>query len=171
MGSVAVQLAKVFLANQVIATAGSPEKLELAQSLGADSLVNYREPDWQEQVMRATDGKGVDVILEAVGGETFHKSLECLATRGQLVVYGRSSGSTVFDPITLLDKNQSVKGFGLYGFLENPIYTESLNALFEYIKQGHLKVQIGGVFPLEQATKVHELIESRSTQGKLILKP
>lgn len=171
VGSVAVQLAKIFGAKQVVATAGSPEKLELAQSLGANSLVNYREPDWQEQVMRATDGKGADVILEAVGGETFHKSLECLATRGQLIVYGRSSGNTVFDPITLLDKNQTVTGFSLYGFLENPLYTESLNALFEYIKQGQLKVQIGGVFPLEQARKVHQLIESRSTQGKLIVKP
>lgn len=171
VGSVAVQLAKILGAKQVIATAGSPEKLELARSLGADSLVNYREPDWQEQVMHATDGKGVDVILEAVGGEVFHKSLECLGTRGQLVVYGRSSGSTDFDPMILLDKNQSIKGFSLYGFLENPIYTESLNSLFEYIKQGQLKVHIGGVFPLEKAVEVHQLLESRSTQGKLILKP
>lgn len=121
--------------------------------------------------MRATDGKGVDVILEAVGGETFHKSLQCLANRGQLIVYGRSSGSTVFDPIGLLDKNQTVTGFSLYGFLLNPLYSESLNTLLECIKQGQLKVQIGGVFPLEQAVKVHQLIESRSTQGKLILKP
>lgn len=170
VGSLAVQLAKIFGA-QVIATAGSPEKLEFAKSLGADTLVNYRDANWQDAVMRATDGKGVDAILEAVGGDTFHKSLECLAFRGQLIVYGRSSGSTVFDPITLLYKTRTITGFSLYEFLENPLYTESLNALFEYIKQGQLKVQIGGVFPLAEAIKVHQLIESRGTQGKLILKP
>lgn len=172
VGTLAVQLAKLFGAKQVIATAGSLEKLELARSLGADTLVNYRAPDWQEQVMGATDGKGVDVILEALGGEVFHKSLECLAIGGQLIVYGRSSGSTVFDPSFLINKNQTVTGFWLTWFLENPLqYTESLNTLFEYVKQGQLNVNIGDVFPLEQAAKVHHLLESRSTQGKLILKP
>lgn len=171
VGTLAVQLAKILGATHVVATAGSPEKLEFVRSLGADSLVNYRESDWQEQVMRATGGKGVDVVLESVGGDTFHKSLECLASRGQLIIFGRSSGSTVFDPVILLDRIRTVTGFSLYEFLENPLYTESLKTLFDYIKQGQLKVQIGGVFPLEQASKVHQLIESRSTQGKLILKP
>lgn len=84
VGNLAVQLAKILGASHVVAT-GSSEKLEFARSLGADTLVNYRDADWQEQVMRATTGKGVDVILEAVGGEIFHKSLECLAFRGQLI--------------------------------------------------------------------------------------
>ncbi len=171
VGSIAVQLAKIFGASQIVATAGSPEKLEFAQSLGANTLVNYREPDWHEQVLRATDGKGVDVILEAVGGEIFLKSLECLANFGKLIVYGSSSGSSVFDPTILLTKNKTVIGFGLYGFLENTLYTESLNTLFEYIKQGKLNVQISSRFPLAEASKVHHLIESRSSQGKLILQP
>lgn len=170
VGSVAVQLAKL-LGAQVVATAGSSEKLEFVRSLGADTLVNYREPNWQEQVLHATDGKGADVILESVGGEVFHKSLECLAPGGRLIVFGRSSGSTVFDPINLAEHNQTVTGFSIYEFRENPLYTESLSALFEYIQQGKLKVQIGGVFPLEEASKVHHLIASRSTQGKLILQP
>ncbi len=171
VGSLAVQIAKILGASQVIATASSPEKLEFARSLGSDTPVNYQDADWQEQVMRATDGKGVDVILEAVGGDIFHKSLDCLAFRGQLIVYGRSSGSTAFDPIILLNKARTVTGFSLYDFVENSLYSESLNALFAYIKQGQLKAQIGGVFPLAEASKVHQLIESRSTQGKLILKP
>jgi NADPH2:quinone reductase len=171
VGSLAVQIAKILGASHIVGTAGSAEKLEFVKSLGADTLVNYRDADWQEQVMQATDGKGVDVVLEAVGGDIFHKSLDCLAAFGQLIVYGRSSGSTVFDPIVLLDKTRTITGFSLYEFLENPLYTESLNALFEYIKQGKLKLQIGGVFPLAEASKVHQLIEGRSTQGKLILKP
>ncbi len=164
-------IAKILGANHIVATAGSAEKLEFAKSNGADSVVNYRDENWQEQVMHATDGKGVDVVLEAVGGDIFHKSLECLASFGKLIVYGRSSGSTVFDPIILLDKTRSVTGFSLYDFLENPIYTDSLNELLDYIKQGKLKMQIGGIYPLAEATKVHQLIESRSTQGKLIIKP
>ncbi len=171
VGSLAVQVAKILGASHVIATASSPKKLELAKSLGAETAVNYRDADWQEQVMRATNSKGVDVILEAVGGDIFRKSLDCLAFRGQLIVYGRSSGSTVFDPIILLDKARTVTGFSLYDFLDSPLYSESLNELFAYLKQGQLKVQIGGVFSLEQASKVHQLIESRSSQGKLILKP
>lgn len=170
VGSLAVQIAKILGANHIVATAGSAEKLKFVKSLGADTPINYRDANWQEQVMQATDGKGVDVVLESVGGEVFHKSLESLAFRGQLIVFGRSSGSTVFDPITLLNKTRSVTGFSLYDFLENPLYTESLNELFEYIKQGKLKVQIGGVFPLAEVQKAHQLIESRSTQGKLIVK-
>jgi NADPH:quinone reductase len=171
VGSLAVQLAKILGAKHVVATAGSADKLEFAKSLGADSLVNYRDANWQEQVMQATDNQGVDLVLEAVGGDIFHKSLDCLATFGRLIVYGRSSGSTVFDPIILLNKTRSVTGFSLYEFLYNPLYTESLNALFEFIKQGKLNVQIGGTFPLTEASKVHQLIESRSSQGKLIVKP
>jgi NADPH2:quinone reductase len=171
VGSLAVQIAKILGASHIVATAGSAQKLQLPKSLGADTLISYSDVDWQEQVMQATDGKGVDVVLEAVGGDIFHKSLDCLAFRGQLIVYGRSSGSTVFDPIVLLNKSRTITGFSLYDFLENPIYTESLNAMLAYIKQGQLKVQIGGVFPLAQAAKVHQLIESRSTQGKSILKP
>ncbi|MGL5871840.1 MAG: quinone oxidoreductase family protein [Xenococcaceae cyanobacterium] len=171
VGSLAVQIAKILGAKHIIATAGSAEKLEFVKSLGADRPINYRDTNWQEQVMQATDGKGVDVVLESVGGDVFHKSLDCLAFRGQLITFGRSSGSTVFDPIALLDKSRTITGFSLYDFLYDPLYTESLNKLFEYIKQGKLTVQIGGVFPLAEAGKVHQLLEGRSTQGKLLVKP
>jgi NADPH:quinone reductase len=171
VGSLAVQIAKILGAKQIIATAGTAEKLEFVKSLGADTPINYRDANWQEQVMQATDGKGVDVVLESVGGEVFQKSLDCLAFRGQLIVFGRSSGSTVFDPITLLDKSRTITGFSLYDFLYEPLYGESLNELFEYIKQGKLKIQIGGVFPLTEASKIHKLLEGRSTQGKLLVKP
>jgi NADPH:quinone reductase len=171
VGSIAIQIAKILGAKHIIATAGSSEKLSFVKSLGADTPINYREANWSEQVMQATNGKGVDVVLESVGGEVFHKSLECLAFRGQLITFGRSSGSTVFDPIILLDKSRTITGFSLYDFLYDPLYTESLNKLFEYIKQGKLKVQIGGVFPLAEASKVHQLLEGRNTQGKLLVKP
>lgn len=69
VGSLAVQIAKILGASHIVGTASLAEKLEFVKSLGADTLVNYRDADWQEQVMQATDGKGVDVVLEAVGGD------------------------------------------------------------------------------------------------------
>jgi NADPH:quinone reductase len=171
VGTIAIQIAKILGASHIIATAGSPEKLDFVKSLGADVPINYRNANWQEQVMKATNGKGVDLVLESVGGDIFQKSLDCLAFRGQLVVFGRSSGSVSIDPIMLLEKARTITGFSLYEFLYNPLYTESLNELFAYIKQGKLKVQIGGIFPLAEASKVHQLLENRSTQGKLLVKP
>lgn len=90
MGTLAVQLAKIMGAGKVIATASSSEKLDLACSLGADYGVNYNEDNWVEQVLDITVGKGVDVILEMVGGDIFKKSMKCLADFGRLVIYGRA---------------------------------------------------------------------------------
>src|SRR5699024_12066837 len=80
VGLLAVQLAKLFGAGQVIATASSDSKLALAEEMGADHLVNYTESGWSQKVLDLTNGEGVDVALEMVGGDVFHKSLDCLAT-------------------------------------------------------------------------------------------
>src|SRR6185312_969691 len=88
VGALSVQLAKLFGAGKVIATASSDEKLAHAEKLGADYLVNYTEQGWEEKVRELTDGKGADVILEMVGGDIFHKSLKCLAPFGRLVIFG-----------------------------------------------------------------------------------
>ncbi|MFL6561068.1 MAG: zinc-binding alcohol dehydrogenase family protein, partial [Bacillus sp. (in: firmicutes)] len=80
VGTIAVQLAKLFGAGKVIATASSDGKLALAREMGADVLINYTEPDWEQQVLEATGGKGVNVALEMVGGDVFNKTVKCLAT-------------------------------------------------------------------------------------------
>jgi NADPH:quinone reductase len=173
VGTIAVQLAKLFGAGKVIATASSAEKLALAREMGADVLINYTEPDWEQQVLDATGGRGVNVALEMVGGDVFNKTVKCLATFGRLVVFGAASGEhSRFYPLSLMARNQSVIGFFLPQIIRKPeLLQPSLVELLTYLGAGKLKLTIGGVFPLEDAAKVHTLLQSRKTQGKLILEP
>lgn len=173
VGTLAVQLAKLFGAGKVIATASTPEKLELAKSLGADYLVNYTEENWAKQVLEITDGKGIDVALEMAGGKIFHDTLAILAPFGRLVTYGVASGEqSPFYPSLLMAKNQTVTGFFLPQIMRKPkLYISSLKELLGYISKGELKLTIGGVFPLEDAAKVHTMMQGRETHGKLVLVP
>lgn len=173
VGTIAVQLAKLFGAGKVIATASSEEKLALAREMGADVLINYTEPDWDKQVLEETGGRGVNIALEMVGGEVFNKTVKCLSTFGRLVIFGAASGEqSRFYPSSLMARNQSVIGFFLPQIMRKPeLLQPSLVELFTYLGQGKLKLTIGGVFPLEEAAKVHTLLQSRKTQGKLILEP
>ena len=173
VGTLAVQLAKLFGAGKIVATASSAEKLELARQMGADVLVNYTESNWVEQVLDATGGKGVDVALEMVGGDVFNQTLKCLATFGRLVVFGAASGEQArMYPGALMAGNQSVIGFFLPQILRKPeLLQPSLVELLTYLSEGKLKLTIGGVFPLEDAAEVHRLLQSRRTTGKLVLEP
>lgn len=173
VGTIAVQLAKLFGAGKVIATASSREKLQLAREMGADVLVNYTEANWEEQVLEATGGKGVNVALEMAGGDVFYKTLKCLATFGRLVVYGVASGEqSKFYPSSLMAKNQSVIGFFLPQIMRKPeLLQPSLVELLHFLAEGKLKLTIGDVFPLSEAAKAHTLLQSRKTKGKLILEP
>ncbi|NWQ41981.1 NADPH:quinone oxidoreductase family protein [Bacillus sp. EB106-08-02-XG196] len=173
VGTLSVQLAKLFGAGKIIATASSPEKLELARKMGADVLINYSESNWVEQVLEATGGKGVDVALEMVGGEVFNNTLKCLATFGRLVVFGAASGEQIrMYPSSLMARNQSVIGFFLPQIMRKPeLLQSSLVELLTYLGEGKLKLTIGGVFPLEEAANVHVLLQSRKTTGKLLLEP
>lgn len=173
VGIIAVQLAKLFGAGQVIATASSEEKLQIAGELGADTLINYTQEGWEEEVLAATNKKGVDVALEMAGGDVFHKTVSALAAFGRLVIYGVASGQpATFLPSSLMRKNQSVIGFFLPQIMKHPALLESsLKELLTYVGSGQLKLSIGGVYPLSEAARVHELLQSRQTTGKLILVP
>lgn len=173
VGTIAVQLAKLFGAGKVIATASTPEKLELAKELGADVVINYSEEDWVDQVKAATNGKGVDVALEMVGGKVFNQTLDCLAAFGRLVVFGAASGEqSKMTPSLLMGKNLSVIGFFLPQIMKKPaLLQKSLVELLTYVQKGELKLIVGGVYSLDEAADVHRLLQSRKTQGKLVLVP
>lgn len=173
VGTLAVQLAKLSGASKVIATASTDDKLALAADMGADVLVNYTEQGWEEKVLEATGGKGVDVALEMAGGEIFNKTLKCLATFGRLVIYGVASGEqSRFYPSSLMARNQSVIGFFLPQIMRNPeLIQSSMAEMLEYLSKGQLKLTIGGIYSLNQAAEVHRLLQSRQTKGKLIIKP
>lgn len=173
VGTLAVQLAKLFGAGKVIATASTSEKLQLAKEMGADVLINYTEDGWEEKVLEATNGKGVDVALEMAGGDVFYKTLKCLAYFGRLVIYGVASGQqSKFYPSSLMAKNQSVIGFFLPPLMRRvELINHSLNELFTYLAEGKIQVTIGEVFPLSEAANVHTLMQARKTVGKVILEP
>ncbi|GLH63435.1 quinone oxidoreductase [Parageobacillus sp. G301] len=173
VGTLAVQLAKIFHAGNIIATASTEEKRALAKQLGADAAIDYTKEGWKDEVLEYTNGKGVDVALEMAGGDIFHQTLDCLAPFGRLVVYGVASGQfTRMNPARLMGKNLSVIGFFLPQIMrKSELYQQSLQELLTYVQTGKLILAIGGVYPLEQAAEVHRLLQSRKTHGKLILVP
>lgn len=173
VGAIAVQLAKIFGAGKIIATASTEEKLEHAKAMGATDLVNYSEDGWADKVKEITGGKGVDVALEMVGGEVFNQTVKCLAPFGRLVIFGAASGEqATFHPGQLMRKNQSVIGFFLPQIMRKPeLFQSSFKELLGYMESGELKLTIGGTYPLEEAADVHKLLQGRKTIGKLVLKP
>jgi NADPH2:quinone reductase len=173
VGTLAVQMAKLMGAGTVIATASSGEKLDLALSLGADVLVNYAEEDWPQEVRKATGGRGVDVILEMVGGDFVEQGLSCMAEFGRMVVFGAASGErSKLVPQSLMLKNHTVSGFYLPGIVGRPeLLGPSLQEILRWLAEGRLKLTIGGRYPLEKAQEAHADLEGRKTTGKLVLIP
>ena len=173
VGYLAVQMARLMGASPVIATASTQEKLDLAQNLGADVLINYTEEDWPEKVREATEDKGADVILEMVGGDFPQKNLKCLNAFGRMVVFGAASGDRGnLVPSELMKKNHVVAGFYLPNIMSRPkLFAPSLEKILGWISSGDLQLTIGARYPLDQAQEAHDALEGRKTTGKIVLNP
>jgi NADPH:quinone reductase len=167
VGSLLVQLAK-YKGAKVIGTASSAEKLEKAIELGADVGINYTESDWAEQVLRATNGKGADLIIEMVGGDIGRQNLNCLAAYGTMIVYGSASREDFqISAWGLLANMHTVKGY--YLTIDSPNNRAQYSKeLMEHIKAGRLQVMVTE-FPLPQAVDAHHAIEGRTTMDKVVL--
>jgi NADPH:quinone reductase len=173
VGIVAVQLAKIAGA-RVFGTVGDDAKKALVQAHGADAVINYTTEKFADEILRLTDGRGADLILDAVGKPTFEEGLRCLGLFGHLILYGRAGGPT--DPLnvaTLSAKSQKVSGFMVPAVTRNfPEKTrESAERCFALMREGRLKLHIGKTFPLAQAADAHRYLESRQSTGKLVLLP
>jgi NADPH:quinone reductase len=168
VGSLLVQLAK-FRGLTVIGTASNEQKLQLVADLGADFAVNYTEDDWTDEVLKATDGKGVDWLIEMVGGAIVAQNLKVLAKHGAMWIYGAASGEDFkVSVLSLMAKNHTIRGYWLMNeSIENRI--KFTKELMEHIGADRLKIQVTE-FPLEKAKEAHEAIESRKTTGKVVLK-
>jgi NADPH:quinone reductase len=173
VGHLLVQLARMRGA-RVIGTASTPEKLELARTAGATDVIGYTEVDFQEETRRLTGGRGVDVVYESVGKDTFDQSMRSLRPRGYLVLYGQSSGAVPpLDP-QLLNRYGSI-------FLTRPSLGHYIASreellwragdLFDWLASGRLEVRIDRRFPLAEAAEAHRYLEGRQTKGKLLLLP
>lgn len=170
VGSLAVQLARLAGVETVIGTAGNEEKRELVRSLGVDQAVDYGEEEWPERVLEATNGRGVDVVLESVGGEAGARAFECLAPLGRLVMFGAASGRPMPPPdlMRLNVQGQSVAGFG--GPWIRPGRAEAARVeISHHLTTGELKPVIGLSLPLAQAAEAHRALENRETTGKVLL--
>jgi NADPH2:quinone reductase len=167
------QLARIAGA-RVIGTTSTREKAELAKQHGADEVILYTRQDFVEEVKRLTGGKGLDVVYDSVGRDTFHKSLDCLRPRGMLVSFGQSSGPVgQIDPLVLSQKGSL--------FLTRPSLQHYISdrkeldwraaELFEWLKAGKLKIEIHKTYSLADAAQAHRDLEGRKTSGKLLLRP
>jgi NADPH2:quinone reductase len=173
VGTAAVQLAREAGA-EVFGTASTAEKLETAADLGCDHPINYTETDFAEAVNEITDGAGVDLVLDGVGGDTSQRSLDCLRDFGRMVVYGAASGQPGHpDTGTLLFNNQRVIGYHLgEGMAQRPSRVMSaVPPLTELLEAGTVEVQVGHTFELAEAADAHRAIEARETSGKVVLVP
>jgi len=173
VGLAAVQLAKAAGA-RVFGTVSSDAKAALVREHGADGVINYATEKFADEVLRLTDGRGADLILDAVGKPTFEEGLRCLAPFGHLILYGRAGGPT--DPLnvaTLSPKSLKVSGFMVPTVTRNfPDKTrQSAEACFALMREGRLRLHIGKTFPLAAAADAHRFLESRQSTGKLILIP
>jgi NADPH2:quinone reductase len=172
VGTAAVQLAKTWGA-RVFATASSDEKLELIRKLGADACINYQKLDFVSEVMRLTDGVGVDRVLECVGGDVLTKSFDALAPGGRLMIYGRASGNLpAIMPEQIFAKNLHVAGLNIGGKpWTQAIHRAALQEILELVASGRVKPVISQIFPMAQVIDAHLHLSNRKTMGKVILMP
>jgi len=170
-GGLTVQMAKM-LGARVFGTVSTEEKARIARENGVDEAILYTERDFEAEVKRLTDGRGVDVVYDSVGKTTFDKSLNCLRPRGMLVLFGQSSGAVPAFDAGILNAKGSL-------FLTRPSLAHYVLSAQEldwragdvlgWVASGKLKLRIDRTYPLSEAAAAHRDLEGRHTAGKLIL--
>lgn len=168
VGMAAIQIAKL-LGASVITTAGSDDKCRRLGALGADEAINYTAKDFREEVRRITDGRGVDVVLEMIGGEVYARSLEVLAPGGRLVSIGGAVGP-IPDPPPPLTEGRRASRFSITNYLNaHPDDFKQLDVFLRLIQEKKLKVVIDRTFPLKEARAAQRYLEGREHFGKVVL--
>ena len=163
VGIAAIQIAKVAGA-RVLAAASTDEKLELCRALGADVLINYAKEDFVKRVRTATGKRGVDVVIDYVGKETWVKSLKSLASGGRLLTCGATTG---YDPQTDL-RHIFYRQLEIIGSTMGS--RNDLMAPLNLILEGRMRTVVGAVFDLEETAEAHRVMEERRALGKIVIK-
>lgn len=172
VGTTAIQLARIMGASQTIGTVSRDSKSAAARDAGADAVVNYAEPDWLEKVKALTQGDGVDVILDSIGGTVSEQSVTVLARFGRLVHFGSASGQPGHIRVSDLHAScRSVLGFSLGTVrVHRPeLVRPAAEAVLQSVKEGRLTMAVGRRYPLAAAAEAHRWMESRQSTGKIIL--
>jgi NADPH2:quinone reductase len=174
VGHLAIQLAKLWGAGRVIATASSPEKRAQTLELGADVAIDGTPEGLKDRIIAANDGKPVDIVLEMVGGQTFDESFQALAPFGRLVTFGAASRQAAkpLEPARLMKGSKTVAGFWLVDSLRDPQrFAGALAELFDLTASGKLRPIVGAEYGLSEVAQAHEDMRARRTVGKLVLDP
>jgi len=172
IGVTAIQMAAA-LGNRVFATAGSDEKVAACVRLGAEKAFNYKTQDWVAEVRAATGGRGVDVILDMVGGDYVPRELKCLAEEGRLVFIAFLRGpKTELSIMDVMSKRLTITGSTLRprsAEFKGHLAQNLRDKIWPLIESGRIKPQVYKTFPLEQAAEAHRLMESSQHIGKIVL--
>jgi NADPH2:quinone reductase len=159
---------------RVIGTVSTEAKAKLAREAGADEVILYTKQDFEAETKRLTGGKGLQVVYDAVGKDTFDKSLNCLAMRGYMVLYGAASGPVApLDPQVLNAKGSLfLTRPSLFHYIATrDDLVRRAGEVLGWIQKGELKLRIGATFPLAEAAQAHRDLEGRKTTGKVLLIP
>ncbi len=173
VGLLLCQIAKLRGA-RVIGTVSTPDKAARARAAGADDVIRYDEQDFEAEVKRLTNGKGVQVVYDSVGRTTFDQSLRCLAPRGMMALFGQSSGPV--PPFELQTLNRLGSLFITRPTLGHYVATraellERANEVIGWVRDGKLRLSVWREFPLSQAAEAHRQLEARASTGKILLVP
>lgn len=173
IGTAAIQLAKR-AGCTVLVTAGATERVQACRDLGADDGFVYRDSDWSAEVLDSTDGRGVDVVLDIVGGSYLKPNLRCLATEGRLVVIGLGGGAKAeLNLGVVLSKRLSVMGSTLRARTtteKEPLMRSLVADVWPGFADGSLHPVIDRVLPLEDAAEAHAALEAGEAFGKIVLR-
>src|SRR5438445_105795 len=171
VGLAAIQLAKRAGAT-VLATASSDERLERLRPFGLDHGINYSRPDWVGAVRAATSGRGVDLVVDSVGGSVLAGSVQCLAYRGRAITVGSAGRDPKpFDVSGLAMGNHSLTGVFLGAEIANERARAMIGRHVEDVAAGRLKVVVDRTYPLAEAAAAHAYLESRQAVGRVVLLP
>ena len=172
VGLLLTQIAKMRGA-RVITTVSTPDKATLSRAAGADEVILYTEQDFEAEVKRLTDGRGVQVVYDSVGQSTFDKSLASLAPRGMMVLFGQSSGKPDKIYPTVLQKGSLflTRPTIVHYAAERAELVQRTRDLFTWVQDGTLRLRTEFEFPLEDARAAHDALEGRKTTGKVLLIP
>ncbi|MGE5321620.1 MAG: NADPH:quinone oxidoreductase family protein, partial [Actinomycetota bacterium] len=173
VGLTAVEIGKAMGA-RVIACAGSPEKLAIAQQHGADQIIDYSKEDIRERVKTITGGRGADVIYDPVGGDAFDAALRSVAWGGRIVIIGFAAGRISQIPANIvLVKNIDIIGFywGSYQAHNPELLRSSFTKLFRWFQEGRIHPHVSHQFPISQAADALRLLQTRKSTGKVVLVP
>ena len=173
VGLIACQWAKS-MGVRLIGTAGSAEKCQLALDHGAEACINYRDPDWVAQVRALTGDKGVDVVMDAVGKDTFDGSLDCLRPLGMMISFGNASGPVPPFNLATLGAKGSLKITRptLFTHIADPEACQAMaKQLFDKVVSGAVKITIDQRFALADVAEAHRALEGRKTTGQTVLVP